>query len=1034
MTPPYPAATAISQRAAPARDAGRARGRGRPRRHPRVSAPNPYPNVLRPIELGPVELRNRVISTSHQTSLVHDHVPTEDLVAYQEARARGGVGAIFLEATAVHPTGLLTAHTIGGYLPEIVPAYRRLGDTVRAHGARLFLQLFHGGREQISSAPRAPAVAPSAVPTQRFHVEPRALSQAEIRELIDGFRACAVRAREGGVDGIELSAAHAYLAAQFFAPRSNHRDDGYNGALDARAALLPARCWRRSARAPGPTSRSACACPPTRRRSPGLDADACAEIAARAERPTAWSTSWTPRSATPPPTPAASGSCRRRRPAATPSPRRWQKLRAALPPGLPLLATTRVVDLADAERIVADGTADLVGMTRALIADPELVAKALRGAEDETILCIGCNQGCIGHYHAGLPIACTVNLSTGREGSPRRRRDRPAGRWSSAAGRPASRRRCAAAQAGDEVALVERDEAVGGQLRLAGHVPAHAETWARYRRLAERDLQRAGVELRLGEEATAATARRLRPRRRRDRRATVPAAAARPALSRRRRLDGDPRARLRRRARCWSPTGAASGAGLDAAEARRAPRARRSSSRPRAIVAGETSTSTSATSTSRASTCSACACGPHLELAVVDGEAVLRHVFSGRTGAARRHRDARRRAGPPARGRALAGARGPAGRGAGGRRARPALHRGGHPGGRGRGRLSEGPAAQRIAEDDLAEAVGARPCARAPRGRLERQHDVDRRPPARLLAWAQQGRELARAAHRRAVDRELAEEHAADVDRGASPAVSPKLTSVPPSRSAVQRARPGRRRRPSRRRRRRRRRQLRICAGHSGSRQSAPPDAPSSFGARELLGARASSPAPRAPSACAICTRNVATPPPAPVTSTVAPSPHAAARDERAPGREARQRQRGRPPPTTGRAAAGRRTRPAPPRARRGCPGAARRGSRSPAPGASSRSPQPVAGSSDHVVADRVAVDALADRSATTPAASEPRMNGRSTRAGLRRIQTSRRFRARAHDLDQHLAGAGLAGRATRRARWPPGRRGSGGSRRASRA
>ena len=87
-----------------------------------MSAPNPYPNVLRPIELGPVELRNRVVSTSHQTSLVQDHVPTDDLVAYQEARARGGVGAVFLEATAVHPTGLLTAHTIGGYLPEIVPA------------------------------------------------------------------------------------------------------------------------------------------------------------------------------------------------------------------------------------------------------------------------------------------------------------------------------------------------------------------------------------------------------------------------------------------------------------------------------------------------------------------------------------------------------------------------------------------------------------------------------------------------------------------------------------------------------------------------------------------------------------------------------------------------------------------------------------------------------------------------------------------------------------------------------------------------
>src|SRR3982074_2033958 len=123
----------------------------------------PYPTLLSPVSLGTVELRNRVVSTSPQTGLVHDHLPTDDLVAYHEARARGGVGAIFLEATAVHRSGLLTAHTIGGllpphtlggFLPEIVPAYRRLGGRVRAHGTRLFVQLFHGGREQISSAPR----------------------------------------------------------------------------------------------------------------------------------------------------------------------------------------------------------------------------------------------------------------------------------------------------------------------------------------------------------------------------------------------------------------------------------------------------------------------------------------------------------------------------------------------------------------------------------------------------------------------------------------------------------------------------------------------------------------------------------------------------------------------------------------------------------------------------------------------------------------------------------------------------------------
>src|SRR6202789_1444398 len=107
-----------------------------------TAAGDALPGVLSPLRVGPVGLRNRVVSTSHQTSLVHDHLPTDDLLAYHQARARGGVGAIFLEATAIHASGLLTPHTIGGFLPAIVPAYRRLGESLRAHGSRLLVQLF----------------------------------------------------------------------------------------------------------------------------------------------------------------------------------------------------------------------------------------------------------------------------------------------------------------------------------------------------------------------------------------------------------------------------------------------------------------------------------------------------------------------------------------------------------------------------------------------------------------------------------------------------------------------------------------------------------------------------------------------------------------------------------------------------------------------------------------------------------------------------------------------------------------------------
>ncbi len=94
--------------------------------------------LFSPLALGPVTIANRIVSTSHQTTLVHDHLPTDDLIAYHRARAAGGAGLIVIEATAVHSTGLLTAHTLGGYLPQIVPglpAARRRRPRAR-HAAR----------------------------------------------------------------------------------------------------------------------------------------------------------------------------------------------------------------------------------------------------------------------------------------------------------------------------------------------------------------------------------------------------------------------------------------------------------------------------------------------------------------------------------------------------------------------------------------------------------------------------------------------------------------------------------------------------------------------------------------------------------------------------------------------------------------------------------------------------------------------------------------------------------------------------------
>lgn len=476
-----------------------------------MSAAGAYPALMAPVALGPVQVRNRVVSTSHQTSLVHDHVPTDQLIAYHEARAHGGAGAIFIEATATDPTGLLTAHTIGGFLPEVVPAYRRLADAVHAHDTRILVQFNHGGREQISASPRAPTAAPSAIPSLRFKTEPRALTHTEITRLIEGYAISTDHAAQGGLDGVELSISHGYLPAQFLSRQSNRRGDGWAGEDLAARLRFSTEVLVAMREAVGERPMAVGVRLSADELTPGgMTVEDCIEavlhlhqarlvdfvslVLGHSAFPAA--STWI---APPPPTPTAAIGL----PAAA--------VRAAIPRELPVLATTRVADLAAADRLVQDGVADLVGMTRALIADPELLAKTLGGRAEEVIECIGCNQACIGHYHAGVPIGCAVNARTGREltlgaanghaiphptGHARRVLVIGAGPAGAAAA-------IEAATNGDDVTLVEREPELGGQLRLAGLAPAHTELWERYLRSTTARLRAAGVTLTLDTEADA---------------------------------------------------------------------------------------------------------------------------------------------------------------------------------------------------------------------------------------------------------------------------------------------------------------------------------------------------------------------------------------------------------------------------------------------------------------------------------------------------------------------------------------------------
>jgi 2,4-dienoyl-CoA reductase-like NADH-dependent reductase (Old Yellow Enzyme family)/thioredoxin reductase len=435
--------------------------------------------LFSPLRLGPAELPNRIVSTAHQTSLVHDHLPTEDFIAYHEARARGGAGLIVLEATAVHPSGLLTPHTLAGYREEIVPGLARVARALGPHGTRCFLQLFHGGREQIASPPRPPALAPSAVPSLRFHVEPRPLSGEEIASLLEGYARAAANAEAAGLDGVEVSAAHGYLAAQFFTADVNRREDEWAELPRFLLAVLAA----------------------VREAAPGialgvrLSADSAAAravVADVAERvdyvglALGDSSSYVGSTGIVPPPPVVENAI--------------APLTEHFRVGPPLVAASRVVDPTEADRLVGEGRCDAVGMTRALITDPEMPRKAREGRLDDILHCIACNA-CIAHYHAGTPIACTQNPRTGRERTlpPPEPRGMPRRIVVVGAGPAGLAAAAEARAAGHEVVVLERAGRIGGQLALAGSAPMHEEVARSLRRNYELLLE--GVDLRLDAEA-----------------------------------------------------------------------------------------------------------------------------------------------------------------------------------------------------------------------------------------------------------------------------------------------------------------------------------------------------------------------------------------------------------------------------------------------------------------------------------------------------------------------------------------------------
>ena len=450
-----------------------------------------FPHLFSPLELRGVTLKNRIFSTGHMTTLVSGGAPNDDLVAYHEARAAGGAGLVIVEVAAVHATAFFTTHTISATSDDCIPGYRRIAEACHAHGCKVFGQLFHPGREIIESLDGSAPVsyAPSATPNERFHVMPMPMPRELIAEVVSGYGDAARRMRKAGLDGVEIVASHGYLPAQFLNPRVNVRDDDYGGGPGNRLRFL--REIIADVRAKAGDMVVGMRISGDEKSLDGLTVDEVIEACVALDGALDYFNIIAGSSATfagsvhivPPMTvetgyvaPYAAG------------------VREKV--AKPVFVAGRINQPQIAEQVLSNGQADMCGMTRAMICDPEMANKAAAGRADDIRACIGCNQACIGHMLGGYPISCIQHPETGRERTYGARIPAATARKVLiAGGGPGGMKAAAvAAERGHDVTLYEAGPQLGGQALLAQLLPGRAEFGGIVTNLA-REMALAGVEV-----------------------------------------------------------------------------------------------------------------------------------------------------------------------------------------------------------------------------------------------------------------------------------------------------------------------------------------------------------------------------------------------------------------------------------------------------------------------------------------------------------------------------------------------------------
>ena len=469
-----------------------------------MSASGRYKHLFTPLRIGPVTVRNRIVFSAHLTNYARNGLPSDQHAAYYAERAAGGAGLIITEEHSTHPTDWPYEKLIHGFHPEAVDGYRKITEAVHAHGTPIFAQLNHNGGQASSMYSRLPVWAPSAVPDPMFREVPKAVSHAEIDEIVAGYALVAGHCRAGGFDGVELQCSHSSIVRGFLSPTTNVREDEYGGSLRNRARLL-LRLVAAVREAIGPDLALGVRLCGDELIEGGTTIDEAVEVARMVE---------------------STGAVDYVNTSIGVATSTLYMIEASMsiPPGyamfipsalrkavdLPVVGVGRFKDPVQADRALIEGHSDLIGVVRGQIADADFAAKARAGHATDIRTCLSCNQECVGRMGLNRWLGCIENPRTGKESVPL---PMPGAgkRVVIVGGGPAGLQAAAtAAQRGHRVTLLERQETTGGQVSAAASVPQRAEFLDVVRNsLAE--CHRRGVDVRTGIDATGQSISELRP-------------------------------------------------------------------------------------------------------------------------------------------------------------------------------------------------------------------------------------------------------------------------------------------------------------------------------------------------------------------------------------------------------------------------------------------------------------------------------------------------------------------------------------------